>query len=125
MLLGELLNKFPLPLPPQMQAQHLQHQQQQQQQQPQAAQNQQNGVPPTTSAASTNNASGTTNVASKMILKTEPIETADERSPLVDIKQEIDLSPGGNGNVADNGMDVNIKLEPNEMKPPPEKKMKM
>lgn len=91
---------------------------QQQQQPPQAAQNQQNGVPPTTSTATTNN-------ASKMILKTEPIETSDERSPLVDIKQEIDLSPGGNGNVADNGMDVNIKLEPNEMKPPPEKKMKM
>lgn len=114
-------------MPPQMQAQHMQ-QQQQQQQPPQAAQNQQNGVPPTSSTAATNNSSGTTNVASKMILKTEPIETADERSPLVDIKQEIDMSPGGNGNVADNGMEVsnqNIKLEPNEMKPPPEKKMKM
>lgn len=112
-------------MPPQMQAQHMQ---QQQQQPAQAAQNQQNGVPSTTSTVTANNASGTTNAASKMILKTEPMETADERSPPVDIKQEIDLSPGGNGNLADNGMDVsaqNIKLEPNEMKPPPEKKMKL
>lgn len=71
-------------------------------------------------------------------MKTEPSEMMDENhassaaaaasTQLDSIKQEIDMSPG---NGAENGIEMggqqqqNIKLEPNEMKPPPEKKMKM
>lgn len=120
MLLGELLNKFPLPLPPQYQAQQQQHQPQQQHQQIQP-QNQQ------TAAATSTVTGGPTGGANGPQIKMEPIDTAG-----IEIKQEpIDQNNGPNSVSApsDNGMDIsadNIKVEmKTEMKPPPEKKMKI
>lgn len=106
---------------------------QQQQNQPvTTAQTNQNGIS-TTAGGTTSTATITSSATSaKMIPKTEPCETNDEPiQPPVEIKQEIMEASPGNGNpVTDvnNGtldMGQNIKLEPNEMKPPPEKKMKL
>lgn len=113
MLLGELLNKFPLPIPPQ-------HQQQIGQNQAMA---------------------NTSNPSQNALAKTESSQDAgsahipvDSSIGGMDIKQElVDSSPPPSsiGNGAQQQQDINdmlggsIKLEANHMKPPPEKKMKM
>lgn len=115
MLLGELLNKFPLPLPPQ-------------QQQPQPMTNAaqvanslhqpQNNVSKTESnqdASSSNNAGES--LTSGVEIKQEFFETSPPASSI------------GNGGTQQHEnhelLSGSVKLEPNHMKPPPEKKMKM
>lgn len=99
MLLGELLRKFPPPMPPQFQ----------QQQQPQQA-----------GAAGAQNQTGTSNQ-----VKTEP-QSQDQQNST--IKQEpIDNPSSNNPAPAETSPApvMDIKTEPSEMKPPPEKKMKI
>lgn len=108
MLLGELLNKFPLPLLPQ-------HQQQ-------TGQNQ--ALTATTQAA-------TQNAAAKTDAAQDAQSTVESAAGGLEIKQELmDASspPSAIGNGAqqqDDMLSGSIKSEPNHMKPPPEKKMKL
>lgn len=112
MLLGELLNKFPLPMPPQFQTQQAQNSASQQQ---------------LSTAATVQNGSSTANAIESSVKPEPELQTSD-------IKQEPLDNPSSNGPnsagpVDNNSMDIsteNIKVEPKtEMKPPPEKKMKV
>lgn len=133
MLLGELLNKFPLPLPPQHQPQPTQATSTTtagasapavSSQQPQSAQQQQlNGAPQ--SMAKT---------AAKLESHQDAGHGDDSSTAGIEIKQELmdassPMPSAGNGSMMDTGDLLSgsggIKMEPNDMKPPPEKKMKM
>lgn len=107
MLLGELLNKFPLPLPPQ-------HQQ------------------PMTNTTQISSVHPTPDVLAKKESSQDNI--AGDSSGGVEIKQELMESsppPSNINGVQQQQQDINdmsgtsIKLETNHMKPPPEKKMKL
>lgn len=133
MLLGELLQKFPLPMPPQFQTQQVQQTQQAQAVQAATATTTQTTAPsqaaPTAAAVTQNGSSAATTVTGSNVnnVKNEPMDHS-----ALDIKQELIENPASNGPGSvgpdNSGMDMglDIKTEPsrNEMKPPPEKKMK-